>query len=370
MTIIEPQHDHRPLVLCAEDHEELRLDICDELREAGYAVIEAVDGEEALDQIGNLVMPPDLILCDINMPGRNGYQVLEALRDQHPNLADTPFVFLTALSEPRDIIDGKRLGADDYLAKPIDYDLMLATIEARLRQVRRIRQQNNRQIEALRQAMTELRQEATRHAFESTLRTLDLVSPGMVLIDEKGHALFANRQARQLICQANGLRLEKTLTAVGGDRARGLRGTLKLALEASWAGEETVSCLRLSRSGGRRDLLVLACSLGRADGTAPKEPAVVILMADPEQRTRVPQQVLASLFGLTPTEARIALALAEGKRSEVIAEQLSIATTTVAFHLRNLFQKTNTHRQADLIALVLSGAMSVSLEDNGQGHDN
>ncbi|PMR79660.1 two-component system response regulator [Halomonas urumqiensis] len=364
MSIIKPPTDARPLVLCAEDHGELRLDICDELREAGYAVIEAADGDEALEQIDNLAAPPDLILCDINMPGRNGYQVLETLRDDYPSLADMPFVFLTALSDSRDVIDGKRLGADDYLSKPIDYDLMLATVEARLRQVRRIREQTNREFDTLRQAMNELRRKASRQGFESTLRALDLVSPGLVLIDENGHALFANRQARQLICQANGLRLERTLTAFGGDRARELRGTLRTALKASQAGEETVSCLRLARPGERRDLLVLACSLPKAQGSDPSEPAAVILLADPEQRARLPQQVLANLFGLTPTEARIALALAEGKRSEDIAAQLSIAATTVAFHLRNLFQKTDTHRQADLIALVLSGAMSVSLEED------
>lgn len=362
MTIIKPPHDPSPLVLCAEDHEALRLDICDELREAGYAVIEAADGDEVLDQIENLAMTPDLILCDINMPGRNGYQVLERLRNHHPDLADTPFVFLTAFSQTRDIIDGKRLGADDYLIKPIDYDLLLATVEARLRQVSRIREQNNRDLETLRQAMTDLRQEASRQTFESTLRALDLVSPGMVLIDEKGSALFANRQARQLICQANGLRLEDTLTAFGGDRARRLRETLKTALEASQAGEERISCLRLSRPGEHRDLLILACSLERQAESLEGDPAVVLLLSDPEQRAKLPQEVLANLFGLTPTEARIALALAEGLRSEEIAARMAIAPTTVAFHLRNLFQKTDTHRQAELIALVLAGAMSVALE--------
>lgn len=360
MTIIRTQYEKRPLVLCAEDHDALRLDICDELREAGYAVIEAADGDEVLDQIENQAMTPDLILCDINMPGRNGYRVLEALRKHHPTLADTPFVFLTAFTEPRDIIDGKRLGADDYLVKPIDYDLLLATVEARLRQVRRIREQNNLEVETLRQAMAGLRQEASRQAFESTLRALDLVAPGMVLIDEKGRALFANRQARQLICQANGLKLDKTLTAFGGDRARELRGTLKRALDARRAGEETVSCLCLSRPGERRDLLILACSLEGHDQSFEGDPAVVVLLSDPEQRAKLPRAVLADLFGLTPTEARIALALAEGLRSEEIASRMEIAQSTVAFHLRNLFQKTKTHRQAELIALVLAGAMSTT----------
>ncbi|HSH57437.1 MAG TPA: response regulator, partial [Halomonas sp.] len=99
-----------PLILCAEDQQDLRIDICDELREAGYAVLEAADGEATLQQLD--ACTPDLILCDINMPGLNGYAVLDAVRKQRPHLADTPFVFLTALSDSREVVEGKRLGAD------------------------------------------------------------------------------------------------------------------------------------------------------------------------------------------------------------------------------------------------------------------
>src|SRR5699024_1152432 len=56
-----------------------------------------------------------------------------------PGYAGIPFLFLTAMSDPRAVVAGKRLGADDYLIKPIDYDLLLATVEARLRQVKRVR---------------------------------------------------------------------------------------------------------------------------------------------------------------------------------------------------------------------------------------
>ncbi|MCG6657664.1 response regulator [Halomonas campisalis] len=348
-----------PLILLAEDHAELRGDIRDELHEAGYAVIEAVDGEEAVAQIH--AVAPDLILCDINMPGRNGYEVLREIRDTRPDLADMPFVFLTALSDTRDIIDGKRLGADDYLVKPIDFDLMLATLEARLRQVRRMRHKASREIDELRQAMTDLRQEASSQAFSAATRALDLVAPGMVLLGPDGQLLYANRAARQLASDTEGLEVTHGLSIASGADSQALRRTLRATLTASAAGREAVNCLRLARPGKQRALLVLACSLGNAGGLA-REPAAVILLADPDKRARVPQTVLASLFGLTPTEARIALALAEGLRSDEIAEQMSVSTTTIAFHLRNLFQKTDTHRQAELIALVLSGSMSVALD--------
>lgn len=344
------------LILCAEDQDSLRTDICDELREAGYGVLEATDGDETLRQIQAAV--PDLILCDINMPGRNGYEVLAEIRRLRPDLADTPFVFLSALSDPGEVVEGKRLGADDYLVKPIDFDLLLATIEARLRQVRRMRHKASQEIDELRQAMTQLNQEASHRALEGVTRALDLVAPGMLLLTRQGEVMFANRAARALADESNGLRLGETLSATRPGQAQRLRRVLSAVMDADTRGDE-VECLRLPRQGERRDLLVMACSLN----PFPQEPAAVVLISDPEQRSHVPQQVLARLFGLTPTEARIALALAEGRRTEEIATQMSISTTTVAFHLRNLFQKTDTRRQAELIAVILAGAMAVALEE-------
>ncbi|MBA2779939.1 response regulator [Billgrantia kenyensis] len=348
------------LILCAEDHHELRRDICEELREAGYAVVEAADGEECLEQIR--AVSPDLILCDINMPSRNGYEILQEIRSKRPDLADTPIVFLTALCEPSDIVDGKRSGADDYLVKPVDFDLMLATIDARLRQVERMRLKARTEISELRQAMTDLRQEASSQAFIAATRALDLVAPGIILLNREGQMLFANRTARQLASETEGLELERPRPAGAAITSPALRKAIRETLGHSQAGGDSVNCLRLARSRQQRDLLVLACSLAQESASLTQEPAAVILLSDPERRPQVPCQVLASLFGLTPTEARIALALAEGLRSEEIAERMSVSPTTVAFHLRNLFQKTDTHRQAELIALVLSGSMSVTLD--------
>ena len=98
---------------------------------------EASNGRQALGELARVC--PDLVLCDISMPELDGYGVLDALQERGPDYAEIPFVFLSALADPRHIVDGKRLGADDYLVKPIDYDLLLATIEARLRQIGRIR---------------------------------------------------------------------------------------------------------------------------------------------------------------------------------------------------------------------------------------
>src|SRR5690554_3056402 len=164
---------NQALILVVEDEKALRDDIVEELQEAGYRTMAAEDGNKALDLLAQET--PDLLLCDITMPGLDGYGVLRRLRTQRPELTITPFVFLTALSEPQDIVKGKLQGADDYLVKPVDYDLMLATIGARLRQVDRIRNRHDDEMVSLRHRLAGLSGGGAEAA-------LDLITLGIVLL--------------------------------------------------------------------------------------------------------------------------------------------------------------------------------------------
>lgn len=123
-------------VLCVEDEPRIRESIVAELIDAGYETVEASNGEEGIDAI--LEHDPDLVLCDITMPQKDGYELLTELREKHPQKSNIPFVFLSARANREHIIAGKRLGADDYLTKPIDFEVLLATVESRLRQVYRM----------------------------------------------------------------------------------------------------------------------------------------------------------------------------------------------------------------------------------------
>lgn len=351
-------NERAPLVLCAEDHDELRRDLRDELREAGYRVVEACDGEQAL---AHLSATPDVILCDITMPGLNGYALLGQVRNGFPELADTPFIFLTALSDRFDVIEGKRLGADDYLVKPIDYDLLLATLEARLRQVSRMRAKSTQELDHLRQGIHHLRREISDHAFAAAKSALDLMAAGVVLLDNQGQPLLTNRAALRLNLDKPPFKAAPNLERISDAASRQLHQAVRKSLIANRCSAERTDCLRLSRLRGSSDLMLFICSL--ASGiTDAGSPAVAVMLIDPNQRVQLPETLLAELFGFTPTEATIAMHLAEGQRKEGIAEQLGISATTVAFHLRNLFQKTDTRRQAELIAVILAGSMSLSLE--------
>ena len=335
-------------ILCVEDEMHLRRDIVEELTTAGFDAIEAADGREALDLLEH--DRPDLILCDISMPELGGYGLLDAVKHDRPDLADIPFIFLTAFDQRDQIIDGKRAGADDYLVKPVDYDLMLATIEARLRQASRIYERSRRELATLRQALAS----PASGTDSATKQVLDILSFGIVMVSASG-IVFANRAARAIHHDDDGLVVTTTLRTGSSLVDR----TIRDACTAARAGRDHLASLSVPRPSGRREFLLTVCALpGRAD--QPEDDArAVVFISDPERRPAMPAEVLAGLFGLTPTEAEVARALAQGRRTDEIATDLGIAPTTVAFHLRNLFDKTGTHRQADLIVLLLTGLASV-----------
>ncbi len=124
------------MILCVEDEPDIRHDIVEELQDAGFATIEAANGEVGLLEIRK--HKPDLVLCDIAMPVMSGFELLVAVKENQAELSGIPFIFLSALANQEDIVKGKRLGADDYLVKPIDFDLLLVTVESRLRQVKKL----------------------------------------------------------------------------------------------------------------------------------------------------------------------------------------------------------------------------------------
>ncbi len=127
------------LILCVEDEESIREDIVDELRDAGHTVIEAGNGVEGLEQITK--HHPDLVLSDITMPQMDGLTFLKTLREKHAELYDLPFIFLSALSDRKDEMRGRELGVDDYLIKPIDFDMLLVTVKARVLRTEMIKKQ-------------------------------------------------------------------------------------------------------------------------------------------------------------------------------------------------------------------------------------
>ncbi len=117
-------------ILLVEDEIGLRATLTDRLRDEGYAVETAVDGEDGLEKASNSAF--DLIVLDIMLPRLSGLDVCQELRKR--GIA-TPILMLTVRNETVDKVVGLRMGADDYLTKPFDAAELLARIHALLRRL-------------------------------------------------------------------------------------------------------------------------------------------------------------------------------------------------------------------------------------------
>ncbi|MEZ4707223.1 MAG: response regulator transcription factor [Caldilineaceae bacterium] len=119
----------KPVILVADDDELLIKVLQRELEREGYDVLSCFDGERALElaRYG----APDLILLDVMMPKRNGWEVCREVRAE----SNVPIIMLTARGEEMDKVMGLRLGSDDYVVKPFGLFELLARIEAILRRV-------------------------------------------------------------------------------------------------------------------------------------------------------------------------------------------------------------------------------------------
>ena len=116
----------RPLILCADDDEDILALVALRLERAGYEVIRAVDGEAAIAAVRE--RRPALAILDVMMPKQTGYEVLLELR-KDPSLSDLKVILLSARVQETDVERGMEAGADAYLAKPFKAPELVATVE-------------------------------------------------------------------------------------------------------------------------------------------------------------------------------------------------------------------------------------------------
>jgi DNA-binding CsgD family transcriptional regulator len=185
------------------------------------------------------------------------------------------------------------------------------------------------------------------------VEALDRSLHGVLLLDHSGRVSHANIVAERLLREGGGLRVVGgRLSAWRGDLARRLESLIGRAARGDGA----------SRTGGSMALptpsrllpLSLTVAPLRADRPlARTDDSVLVCVTDLEAGVSLPVQRLAALFGLTPAEGRVALALLEGATPREAADQLGVSSNTVRVQIARIFQKTGTNRQAELIRLMM-----------------
>jgi DNA-binding response OmpR family regulator len=126
---VSVQAKTKPVVLVAEDDEDILALVVFDLEDEGYEVLTARNGKEAISLAFDRL--PDLILLDVAMPGLDGYEVTRRLRADE-STRGTPVVLLTARAQVKDVILGFEAGANDYVTKPFRPDELRTRLHAAL----------------------------------------------------------------------------------------------------------------------------------------------------------------------------------------------------------------------------------------------
>lgn len=120
----------QPLIILVEDEEHLAEGLLFNLEAEGYRLRHFADGAEALTYLLQTTDNLGAILLDVMLPGKDGFEIVRTLREHKLYF---PVLMLTARSNPQDVLEGLNAGADDYLAKPFDLEILLVRLKSMLR---------------------------------------------------------------------------------------------------------------------------------------------------------------------------------------------------------------------------------------------
>jgi len=183
-------------------------------------------------------------------------------------------------------------------------------------------------------------------------RILDQFSVGIVLLDQSARVLFANAAAQLLWENGGPLRPNSGITHLSPEHARRLGDIVRSALSGT---RVRTMCFPSSSRG--RALMILVASvkgaeLHRSDFRHLRSAAAILFICDPGSPAQIPASWLMDAYGLTLGEARVVRAVSSGAAVADTARRLRISPNTVKTHLRRVYEKTGTGRQAELTRLM------------------
>lgn len=155
----------KSIILLVEDNESIHFNLKLLLEFNNFKVISAFNGNEAINYLNSAEKVPDLILSDILMPEKNGYELLEKI-STNSKWNMIPFIFLSAKSTPEDVKLGKLLGADDYITKPVDEELLIGLITKKITKAHQLE-------ESIKSKYESENIEKMKHLFEDSNNNID-----------------------------------------------------------------------------------------------------------------------------------------------------------------------------------------------------
>jgi DNA-binding NarL/FixJ family response regulator len=342
-TLLRPQETStgQPVLIVASDAA-TRSGLEVELSALGYRATTVGDADQAfrlLAQDETLV-----VVAELGVAGDDGEPLAAAMKRKFPK---SELVLVSEEASTSVARTAVLLGACDLLVRPLDDPNELASSISRAAQ----RVARHRHELALLEAASRERQ--------ALMTLIGQLPIGVLVVSTRGSVLLSNRVANGMLETGDAL----YLTAAGKLRARcDVAAAALRRLLHSPSGDNGHSstgfqgALPIPRVDGGAPLHAAVGELTwHGDGKCVDEPSVVILVSDPERRSVELGPVLSQLYSLTPAEADLAALLVQGRALEDAANELSITRNTARTHMKRIFSKTSTHRQGELISLVLSG---------------
>lgn len=275
----------------------------DVLEEAGFTVLVALEGSQALTITQNIT--PDIILLDAIMPNMDGFETCKHLK-QNPQLIDVPIIFMTGLSDTEHVVMGLTAGGVDYVTKPINADELIARMRVHLTNAR----------------MT-----------QSARMALDTAGQFLFTVDLNGQLLWATPQVNQLLGSAQS---ETDTESLSSRLPALLMEWLKHKPETGHQLKlpkltQPLTIEMLNFIDNREYLLRLSNPHKPADDTT----------------------ALRDQFGVTGREADVLLWIANGKTNREIGQILEMSPRTVNKHLEQIFRKLGVENRTSAAAIAI-----------------
>jgi DNA-binding CsgD family transcriptional regulator len=194
------------------------------------------------------------------------------------------------------------------------------------------------------------------HRVDDVALAVDGIRHGVIVVGPRAAIVHLNRAAELTLSRGDGLALRTgILRAASPSQDIALQRAVSSALGLDETSTRTADSLNIPRSDGQNSYVVHVLPYTEAP-TGGHEPRALVFLIDPEARRVCSADVLRRVYGLTTAEADVALHVADGRGIKPIADELSLSTATVKTHLQRVFLKTGTHRQAELVRLLLEMA--------------
>lgn len=300
MNPTRPLELKKDVVLVVDDSPDTLSMLNDTLDRAGFAVLVALEGSQALTILNNI--NPDIILLDALMPNMDGFETCKKLK-QHRNSADIPVVFMTGLSDSESIVKGLEAGGVDYVTKPVKGEELIARMRVHL---------------------------ANARLTKSARAALDSAGQYLFSIDSTGRFLWATPQAAQLFSDS-GLNTEQL--------DESLIKPLRLMLSPQYNREK----------GQTINLETKSLEMKYIGQTGNKEHLIRIV--DSERSTE--EEILRANLFLTERESEVLLWIAKGKTNREIGSILEMSPRTVNKHLEQVFKKMNVENRTSAAVMAL-----------------